>query len=96
MKDNNPLIEEAERFFDKYWEKYNQEHQEILLSGNFENTIYQAMAAFAEHCRQQEPDLPANLIKFRSWLRTHGTMSADGKSITYGCKEIENALKECI
>ena len=32
----------------------------------------------------------------RSWVRTNGTMSEDGETITYNCKELEDAIEQAL
>jgi hypoxanthine phosphoribosyltransferase len=36
------------------------------------------------------------IINIRNWVRTNGTMSEDGKSITYDCIELEKTIKEAL
>ena len=36
----------------------------------------------------------SSITHIRSWVRTNGEMSEDGKSITYSCAELESVIRE--
>ena len=36
----------------------------------------------------------SSITHIRSWVRTNGEMSEDGKSITYSCAELEAVIRE--
>ena len=36
------------------------------------------------------------IITIRNWIRTNGSMSEDGKSITYDCAELEKTINEAL
>ena len=36
----------------------------------------------------------SSITHIRSWVRTNGEMSEDGKSITYSCVELEAVIRE--
>lgn len=36
------------------------------------------------------------ILQIRNWIRTNGQMSEDGKSITYDCKQLEEAIYEAL
>lgn len=36
------------------------------------------------------------ILQIRNWIRTNGQMSEDGKSITYDCKQLEQAISEAL
>lgn len=35
----------------------------------------------------------SSITHIRSWVRTNGEMSEDGKSITYSCSELESVIR---
>lgn len=36
----------------------------------------------------------SSVIQIRNWIRTNGDMSADGKTITYRCNELDALLEQ--
>lgn len=36
----------------------------------------------------------SSVIQIRNWIRTNGEMSADGKTITYRCNELDAILEQ--
>ena len=38
----------------------------------------------------------SSITHIRSWVRTNGEMSEDGKSITYSCAELEAVIRESL
>lgn len=36
----------------------------------------------------------SSVIQIRNWIRTNGDMSADGKTITYSCNELDALLEQ--
>jgi uncharacterized protein (DUF169 family) len=36
------------------------------------------------------------IITIRNWIRTNGSISEDGKSITYDCAELEKTINEAL
>ena len=36
------------------------------------------------------------ITTIRNWIRTNGSMSEDGKSITYDCAELEKTINEAL
>jgi hypothetical protein len=45
-------------------------------------------------CFISEMSKRGSIIYIRSWVRTNGEMSEDGKSITYSCAELEAVIRE--
>jgi hypothetical protein len=44
--------------------------------------------------KEEKMSKQSSINHIRTWVRTNGDMSEDGKSITYSCAELEAVIKE--